>query len=161
EAASAAAEAGIAVVTVGFGTQRGATIPEPVNGRTVQKRDRQGEIVVTRYTPGPLQAAAEASGGTFVAAPETDKAGRVRAALRNLRTQARTVDAGSSRQPRFQLFLLPVFLLVVLDAWLIDSRRPRQARRRFTTAPLHAARTSTAAITALPPLLPLLVPAPP
>lgn len=35
EAAAAAAESGIAVVTVGFGTQRGATIPEMVNGRAL------------------------------------------------------------------------------------------------------------------------------
>ena len=161
EAAAAAAESGIAVVTVGFGTQRGATIPEMVNGRALLKRDQNGEIVVTRYTPGPLQVAAEAAGGTFIAAPETDKAGRVRAALRNLRTQARAIDAGRSRQPRFQLFLWPAFLLVALDTWLADGRRRRRASRATRVAgAVPALRASTASVLSLLLLLQMLVPLP-
>jgi Ca-activated chloride channel family protein len=161
EAAAAAAEAGIAVVTVGFGTQRGATIPEMVNGRALLKRDQNGEIVVTRYSPGPLQVAAEAAGGTFIAAPETDKAGRVRAALRSLRTQARAIDAGRSRQPRFQLFLWPAFLLVALDAWLADGRRRRRASRATRVAgAVSVMHTSTASVLSLLLFLQMLVPLP-
>ncbi|HLV27167.1 MAG TPA: VWA domain-containing protein [Gemmatimonadales bacterium] len=146
EAAAAAAEAGIALVTVGFGTQRGATIPEEINGRQLLKRDQSGEIVVTRYTPGPLQVAAEAAGGTFVAAPETDKAGRIRAALRNLRTQSRALDAGRTRKARFQLFLFPAFLLVALDTWLADSRRRRKVSSAQHGVRFQALRSSTASL---------------
>lgn len=160
DAARAAGEAGIALVTVGFGTQRGATIPEPVNGRIVQKRDMSGEIVVTRYMPETLRAAAEAAGGTFIAATETDKAGRVRAALRNLRTQTRALDAGQSRQPRFQLFLLPAFLLLVLDAWRVDARRPQRARVTGPRARRPVTQSATAVVTAAALGVQLLTPRP-
>lgn len=149
EAAEAAEAAGIALVTVGFGTQQGSTIPEIINGRIVQKRDQSGEIVITRYSPGPLQLAAEAARGTFIGAPETDKAGRVRAALASLQTQSRTLDAGASRKPRFQLFILPAFLLMLLDSWLLDSRRPRRRLAGALAAAKPSLRKVTAAFTGL------------
>lgn len=160
EAAAAAGEAGIALVTVGFGTQRGSTIPEDINGRQVLKRDQNGEIVVTRYSPGPLQAAADAAGGTFIAATATDKAGRVRAALSNLRTQARTLDAGRSRKARFQLFLFPALLLIALDTWLTDGRRRRKEPMSLRAVRFPVPRTSTASVLLILLLAQIAVPPP-
>jgi Ca-activated chloride channel family protein len=132
-AAAEAAAANLAVVTVGFGTEGGATIPVREANTVREKRDSEGNVVVTRYTPATLRAAAEAARGTFIPADAADKASRVRAALANLRGRSRTVDAGRDLTPRFQLFLAPAFALLLLDSW--RAGRGARGRRRRATAP--------------------------
>ncbi len=140
EAARRAGEAGISVVTVGFGTEQGSTIPvEGPRGEPALKRDETGQVVVTRYQPALLRAAAEAARGTFVEAEATDKAARVRRALATLRTQQRSTSSGEQRTPRFQLFLIPALLLVLLDTALGERwrrHRPRAAPAAATAAAL-------------------------
>ena len=137
-AAERAGKAGIAVVTVGFGTAEGSTIPIRDGERVDVKRDENNEIVVTKYQPGVLRAAADAAQGTFIDAAATDKATRIRRALQALRTTARNVESGRSGTPRFQLFLLPALLLVIYDTigTLRRGRAPATAARK---APLAAA----------------------
>lgn len=148
-AAKRAAEAGVVVVTVGFGTEQGSQIPVRAGGTTTYKRDENGELVVTRYSPEMLQTAATAAGGTFIEAAATDKAARVRRALAQLRRVGRAAEAGRDRRPRFQLFLIPAVLLVLLDTMLNE----RRGRRR----PAAAAATPAAAALLL---LALALPAP-
>ena len=127
-AAKKASDNNVSVVTVGFGTAQGATIPvrEP-DGSMTQKKDENGQVVVTRYRPDLLQAAAQASGGTFIPAEATDKAARIKSALSKLRTGSRTTQAGESLTPRFQWFLLPAILLLWLDT-VLAGRRGRRRR---------------------------------
>ena len=139
EAARRASENGISVVTVGFGTPQGSTIPiRGDDGRPSTKRDDQGNVVVTRYDPRTLETAARAAGGTFIAADATDKAARVRRALSTLRTQTRAVETGEDLKPRFQLFLIPALLLLFLDTLLVE-RRGRRRRAAAASAPAAAA----------------------
>ena len=112
-AAKAAADSGIAVVTVGFGTVTGTTIPIVGPQGITQKKDQAGHIVITHYTPEMLQAAAQAAHGTFIEAGATDKAARIRRALATLRREGRATPTGRERKPRFQLFLIPAILLVL------------------------------------------------
>ena len=141
-AAERAGKAGIAVVTVGFGTEQGSTIPIREGDRIVEKRDENNQVVVTRYTPSTLSAAAAAAHGTFIDAGATDKATRIRRALQTLRATARQVESGRNGTPRFQLFLLPAFLLVVADS--LGS-----LRRRKTGAPDRAAVAAAAGLVML------------
>ena len=139
EAARRASENGISVVTVGFGTPQGSTIPiRGDDGRPSTKRDDQGNVGVTRYDPRTLETAARAAGGTFIAADATDKAARVRRALSTLRTQTRAVETGQDLKPRFQLFLIPALLLLFLDTLLVE-RRGRRRRAAAASAPAAAA----------------------
>ena len=135
-AAERAGKAGISVVTVGFGTEAGSTIPIREGDRIVQKRDENNEVVVTKYQPETLRAAAAAAHGTFIEATATDKATRIRRALQTLRTTARQVEGGRNLTPRFQLFLLPALLLLVADT-IGSMRRRKLAVKR--AAPLAAA----------------------
>ncbi|MDB4889649.1 MAG: von Willebrand factor type [Gemmatimonadetes bacterium] len=128
-AAQKAAEANISIVTVGFGTPAGATIPiRDANGGMTQKRDENGQVVTTHYRPELLQAAAKAANGTFIPAEATDKAARIKSALGKLRTGARTTQTGESLTPRFQWFLLPAILLLWLDT-ILQGRRGRRRRQ--------------------------------
>ena len=138
-----AGDQGISLVTVGFGTTQGSTIPvKNPDGTTTTKRDENGNVVVTHYTPEFLKAAADAAHGTFIDASRTDKAALVKSALARLRTKARATISGESRTPRFQLFLLPAVLLLLLDTILGE----RRGRRRRVSA---AAETSVSAAVAL------------
>ncbi len=121
-----AGQQGINLVTVGFGTSEGTTIPIRQGSSTTLKRDDSGAIVVTHYTPQFLRAAAEAAQGTFIDAGQSDKATRVRAALASLRRQQRVASVGETKSPRYQWFLLPALLLLLLDT-LLAERRGRRA----------------------------------
>jgi Ca-activated chloride channel family protein len=130
QAAAATQEAGIAFIAVGFGTEAGGTIPIEIGGRVAPHRDENGAVVTTRYAPQTLRAAAEAAQGTFIDAAETDKAAKIHRALSQLRQTGRAAAAGRERTPRYQLFLLPALLLLLLDSFLSE----RHGRRRGVAA---------------------------
>jgi Ca-activated chloride channel family protein len=133
-----AKEQGVSLVTVGFGTTQGSTIPVREGNRVTEKRDDQGQIVTTHYKPEVLQAAAAAANGTFIPAEANDKAARIKSALSRLRTQTRSSLAGEDRTPRYQWFLLPAVLLLWLDT-LLGGRRGHRRRE------IAAAETAVAA----------------
>jgi Ca-activated chloride channel family protein len=130
EAAERAGRLGIAVVTVGFGTEDGATIPVREGNGIVEKRDDDGNIVVTRYTPLTLQSIATAAQGTFIDAGASDKATRIRRALQTLQTEKRTIEAGRNGTPRFQLLVIPALVLILFDLWTASGRRRRGFARQ-------------------------------
>jgi Ca-activated chloride channel family protein len=137
-AAKRAGDANVSLVTVGFGTTQGSTIPVREGNSMTTKKDDAGQVVITRYHPELLQAAATAANGTFIPAESADKAARIKSALSKLRTQARTTQTGDNLTPRFQWFLLPAVLLLWLDTVLGG----RHGRRRRSAA---AAETAVAA----------------
>jgi len=122
-AATEAGVKGVSLVTVGFGTTEGSTIPILDGSVTREKRDDDGKIVITRYSPDLLDAAAKAAGGTFIPAEASDKATRVRGALRSLRTAKRKVDSREDHVPRYLWLLLPALALLAYDTWLLTRRR--------------------------------------
>ncbi|MEP6729656.1 MAG: VWA domain-containing protein [bacterium] len=139
-AAKKAADNNVSIVTVGFGTPQGATIPvKDANGGVTQKRDENNQVVTTRYHPELLQAAAQAANGTFIPAEAADKAARIKSALAKLRTGARTTQTGESLTPRFQWFLLPAILLLWLDTVLAGRRGRRRRRAASAETALAAA----------------------
>lgn len=120
--AQRAKEQGIVLVTVGFGTTKGSTIPIKDGNANTVKRDEAGQIVITQYHPEFLKGAADAAGGTFIPAEATDKAGLVKSALSTLRTQARNSLGGEDMVLRYQWFLLPGLILLLLDTLLTERR---------------------------------------
>lgn len=149
-AAQYAKENGVSVVTVGFGTEAGTTIPMAGPGDTV-KRDENGDVVVTHYTPKLLQAVAEAGHGVFIPATETDKAVKIRNALNRLRTQERALERGQSLAPQFQLFLAPAVLLLLLDTFLADRTRVRLKARKAGAVAVTAVALGFVQVDTIPP----------
>jgi Ca-activated chloride channel family protein len=101
---------------------------------TQAKRDENGQIVTTRYSPELLKDAVTASHGVFIDAAATDKAARIRGALSMLRRQARESESETARRARFQLFLIPALLLVLLDSVLAHRRGRRRVAPAAATA---------------------------
>lgn len=139
DAATSARDAGVSLVMVGFGTSRGSTIPVRDGNVVRDKRDDAGAIVITKHEPALMQQAAAWAGGTFVSADQTDKAGRIREALKSLRTARRTVDARLDLVPRHLWLLVPAWLLLAYDSWRL--RRRKSKARRLTEVAVVAATT--------------------
>jgi Ca-activated chloride channel family protein len=132
--AKRAADAGTSVITVGFGTPQGATIPVRENGVVTQKKDQSGQVVVTRYSPDLLKAAAEAGNGVFVPPTDPDRAASVRQVLARLRTEQRSLTRGTNLAQRFQLFLIPGLLLLLIDTFLATRRGRKRELSAVATA---------------------------
>lgn len=127
--AGEAKQAGIHVVTVGFGTPGGATIPLPGTGGADVKRDDAGEIVITKVDDRLLEAIAGAAGGEHVPSDATDKGNRIRRALGALEASAQQQRMEANRPLRYQWFVGIALLILFLDALSADgARRPRWLR---------------------------------
>ena len=133
-AARAARAAEIEVVTVGYGTEGGATIPVRSGGTVTQKLDGAGQVVITRYDPALLRDVAGAAGGEFIPASETDKGARIERALSRLDARQRDVAEGLSRPLRIAWFLLPAVLLLLLDSFIADGGGFARVRRALRLA---------------------------
>ena len=132
-AAAEAGKKGVAIVTVGFGTIAGSTIPVTDGTVVREKRDEKGRVVITKYSPTLLERTATASGGTFIPADASDKATRNRSALRSLRTARRNVDAREDHVPRFLWLLIPALLLLLYDT-MVMTRGTAPATRTASPA---------------------------
>jgi Ca-activated chloride channel family protein len=122
-----AREMGLRVITVGFGTPEGSTIPIVENRVVTQKRDENGNVVVTHYQPELLKAIADQAKGDFIDARTPDRAGRVRAALNNLHANPRSVVSGENLGVQYQWFVLGAFVLLAFDTFAQTRRRRRRA----------------------------------
>jgi Ca-activated chloride channel family protein len=134
-AAQAARDAKIAVVTVGYGTAAGATIPVAGGG---VKRDAEGQPVITKANAATLEGIARITEGVYVDGISADRPGRVRAALRRLRQTERVYNAGTSPIQRYAWFLWPAFALLLFDA-IFAERSRRRGRGTIVAACVGAA----------------------
>ena len=117
EAIEEAQKAGVRVYTIGVGTTEGE--PIPLYSATDQKlsgykKDRDGQIVITRLNPDLLREVADQTGGLYLPATAGEK--EVELVLKHLETlgerrlKERLV---SEREDHFQLFLIIAFLLLM------------------------------------------------
>ncbi len=130
-AIEAAKGAGIRVYTVGMGTAGGAPIPLRGAGGTLAgyKKDRRGEVVITRLVPDDLaRLAVETGGAYFQATPGDTEMGEVVAQMAGLARAERSAHLTVQRQERYLLFLLPALALLLLDAAWPEGKRRREVR---------------------------------
>ncbi|MCE9601223.1 MAG: VWA domain-containing protein [Gemmatimonadetes bacterium] len=129
---------GIHLVTVGFGTPGGATIPMLESGGTEVKRDAAGEVVITKYDDAFLSELASEADGEFIAADASDKGTRVRRALAQLESTRREEEQKLARPLRFQWFVGLAVLLLLVDAWRADGGRLPRRRAAISVTLLLA-----------------------
>ncbi|MCC6461194.1 MAG: VWA domain-containing protein [Saprospiraceae bacterium] len=120
-AAKTAHEDGIVLFTVGAGTASGGPIPVgAMAGGTEYKRDEQGEIVRTRLNEALLQQLAAAGGGVSYRLGQGDAAiSSIRREVNRLQKRERAVRSFAEFDSYFQWLLLPAFLLLAFEAWLV------------------------------------------
>ena len=139
-----ATQAGIKVVTVGFGTAGGGTIPLPGTGGADVKRDDQGDIVITKVDDRLLESIAVAAGGEHIPSDATDKGNRIRRALADLESSSQQEQLKSNRPLQYQWFIAVALLILLIDALYSDGARwPRWFRRAPRTSRDGPERRST------------------
>ena len=131
--AELAAEQGIQVYTIGFGSPEGEPIPEydGLGQVTGYKRDANGEVILSRLDAAMLQQIAEITGGRYFQASAD---GSELDALLNEIDAMQQAELASLIEvrgiERFQMFLLvAVVAMVIIE--LIPDRVPRRLGRKI------------------------------
>ncbi len=137
-AAHELAEAGIRVYTIGIGTATGEPIPTyaPDGTWTGYQRDDHGEIIRTALTEeaeAQLRQIAEITGGRYYAAGRGGVGvDQIRGDIRRMHQDEQRSRRVTVQEGRYALFLVPGFLLLVLEALLPDAWIGALRRRRPT-----------------------------
>lgn len=135
KAAEAAKEAGIRIFTIGVGSERGAPIPLR-GGKGDFKKDRKGQVVMSRLRETALQKIALSTGGSYVRSVSGDMDLK-KIYEEEIRGKMEAGELKSTKkrrwEERFQWFLFGGILLLVLESILPDRRRPVSggAKRRW------------------------------
>ncbi|MEL1245133.1 VWA domain-containing protein [Flavobacterium sp. DGU11] len=124
QAAEELAKNGIKMVTVGIGTEKGATIPLKRNGVTESyKRDAEGQIVTTKLYPGPLKDLAKITGGGYIAGNDSREVAQyVAKALENIDKKGFASRQVSDYDSQYQWFLGAALLLLLVDTFLLERK---------------------------------------
>lgn len=126
EAARKAAKEGVRIYTIGIGSESGVPIPiSKGSGNVVYKKDRGGNLVMTRLNPAVLdQIAREGNGAYYHAGLDLDLT-RIYSEIARMEKR----DLGKNRmrvyEERYQVFLV-LALLILLAEFFIPERYQRR-----------------------------------
>jgi len=124
DAARLAAARNIPIFTVGIGDASGATIPDAEGRGAVQYK---GETVTTRLMDETLDAIAKASNGRYIplgtaGTAQTTLGSIYRNHLRTLAQKEQQEMTEKRLQERYQLFLIPALMCLLVAAWFSRGR---------------------------------------
>lgn len=128
--AKEAKEKGIIVHTIGMGLPKGSPIPIMKNGRRVGfKKDNQGQTVITKLNEKLLADVAEAGGGIYV------RANNSQAGLQTIFNKINEMEKKkfeskvyADYEDRFQYFLAIAIVLLILEQ-MLSNRRSKLAEK--------------------------------
>lgn len=116
---------GIKIHTIGIGTEKGSPISIVENGARVLKRNKEGEVVITKRNELLLQQIAEEAGGTY------NDGNHSQAILKSIETILEQTEKAeyqsqiiSDYKDQFQWFLGLALVLLLLD-WAIFNKKTR------------------------------------
>jgi len=119
--AKRAKEMGIQVLVVGIGKPEGSPIPLP--GTNNYRKDRQGNVVVSRLNEEMCREIAQAGGGIYVRCDNTNTATKaIQKELDKLGTQEIETQVYTDYNEQFQSFALIALLLLVIDFFVFNRK---------------------------------------
>jgi Ca-activated chloride channel family protein len=139
ELAKEAAEGGIAVYTIGMGTPQGAPIPilNPKTRTSDYKRDKAGNIVVTRLNEVLLRQVAEAGSGDYYRATQSGaELEAIWEAIGHMEKRELGKKQFTAFEDRFQYLVLPGLILLLAEFFIGEKKnklialRPRIVRKK-------------------------------
>ena len=134
-AAKEAAKLGIRIYTIGLGSRSGELVPdpEPAPGGARYLKDNQGSYVTSKLDEETLQAIARTTEGEYFRVdPKQFGVERVIQALATLKRGESAARLVSEPRELYLGFLVPGFILFVVEALVSDRRR---GRRQASAAP--------------------------
>jgi Ca-activated chloride channel family protein len=134
ESAKAAAKEGVKIYCIGVGSSSGAPIPmRDSNGNLIEyKKERGGESVMSRLDDRTLEAIAAITDGAYY--PSTPGQVELDAVMKDIDRMEKTSFGSrdfSDYEERFQYFLLPGLLAIMLQAFLSERKREKIGEERF------------------------------
>ena len=125
--AKRAKEAGIQVLVVGIGKPEGSPIPMP--GTNNFRKDREGNVVVSRLNEEMCREIAQAGGGIYVRCDNTNTATKaIQKELDKLATQEIETQVFTDYNEQFQSFALIALLLLVIDYFIFNRKNKALSR---------------------------------
>ena len=116
EKADEAFDNGTFIYTLGAGTTSGGPIPSGSAGEGQYKRDESSQLVRTRLEEATMSKIALSGGGEYYAIQQGDAAvAALTRAAAGLQKRAREVRSFAEFESRYQWFLLPALLLLILE----------------------------------------------
>ena len=125
--AKQAAEAGIEIIMVGIGKTDGAPIPVP--GTNGFRKDRQGNVVITKLNEQMAQDVAAAANGIYIHCDNTNTALR---AIQNEVDKLSKADIEDTvyteYNEQYQSFVLLAIILLVIDFFVFNRKNKRLSK---------------------------------
>lgn len=124
DAADEAKKAGVKIITVGVGTEKGGPIPLRRNGSVESfQRDNDGQVVITKLNQASLQSIGKSTKGGYV------YGGSTKATIDYLKHELDKIQKTefestqlSNFQSQFQWFLGFAFFLLLLDVFFLERK---------------------------------------
>jgi Ca-activated chloride channel family protein len=122
-----AKDAKVRICAIGIGKSAGEPIPVPSNqpGQVELKKDRSGQVVLTRLEEEGLKRACQETGGAYVRAESGAAAARIVQALRDLEQGDVEGGLGIRYEERFVYFAAIALALLLVEGWVGERRRER------------------------------------
>ena len=119
-----AVEAGIQIFTIGVGKSKGAPIPIKRNGVVESlKKDRQGEVVITKLNEVVLQDIASEGNGEYIDGTNTgDAVEQIKELLIQMDKTEFEAKQFAEYKDQFQWFLGVGLLFLFLDVFILDKK---------------------------------------
>ena len=132
DAAGAAADArkqGIMIHVIGIGSTEGAPIPlNPQNMNSDFIRDGEGNTVVTHLNETLLRSIAEAGGGKYFHAGNSNASlDQLTDVLGKMETKKFSTELNTDYESRFQLFLVACLLFLLTEMFISETKSGRNA----------------------------------
>jgi len=122
-AATEAAKQGITIYTLGMGLPQGGPIPDNSNGQKGYRKDRQGNIIVTKLDEQMLQKIAEAGKGAYI------RANNAQIGLNNLFGEVNKMEKTeletqiyADYDDKFQYFIGFGIFMILLDFMILERK---------------------------------------
>lgn len=123
DAAKMALQSGVSVNVMGLGTPQGG--PIPIKGTNSFRKDREGNVIITRLNEQMCADIAAAGGGVYVRADNANNA--VRALSKELDKLAKTdmeTVVYSNFNEQYASFAVVALLLILVELCLMDKQNP-------------------------------------
>ena len=123
EAAKAAAEQGMMVYVMGVGSPSGAPIP---SGRNDFRRDKDGNVIVTKLNEQMCQEIAAAGGGVYIRIDNTNNAQKIlQKEIDKLAKVDMETSVYSEYNEQFQAMAWIAFVLLLLEMLVMIKKNPK------------------------------------
>ncbi len=127
EAAKKASEEGIVIYTVGVGSESGVPIPmSKGNNNIVYKKDKSGNLVMTKLNPVILEKIALEGNGKYFHAGTNLDLSRIMTEISVMEKKDLGMGKSTTYEERYQIFLLIAILFILLEFVIPERVRSKE-----------------------------------